>query len=94
MPDLPAEVLLLTKLTHLRFYDGLDTMSRDLSPLEDLTVLDLSYGYFSSIPVMLSTCRRLEVLLMEQCIYLQITSDGTNALECLPLLERVSFDYE
>ena len=65
LPDIPAEVLLLTKLTCLRFFNGLDTMSRDLSPLEKLVELDLSAGHFSRIPEMLPTCRGLKVLLLE-----------------------------
>ena len=88
---MPAEVLLLTKLTRLCCSLGLETMSRILSPLENLVELDLSYGYFCSIPDMLSSCRSLEVLLMEQCEDLQITRDGANALGCLPQLRRVSF---
>ena len=41
LPDMPAEVLLLTKLTCLCCSDGLETMSRNLSPLKNLVELNL-----------------------------------------------------
>ena len=66
LADLPAEVALLTKLTSLSIDNGLGSMSRDLSLLENLVELRLSCEYLSSLLAMLSTCRSLEQLILTE----------------------------
>ena len=93
MADIPAEVLLLTKLTRLCFLDGLENMSRDLSPLKNLVELGLSSSMFGSIPAMLSTCRSLTALrLYGGCYNLLIDSEGTDTLKRLPRLQQLYLD--
>ena len=93
LADLPAEVVLLTKLTSLRIKHGLDSMSRDLSLLENLVELHLSCKYFSSLPPMLSTCRSLEQLVLTESS-MEISIEGVNALKCLPRLHQVTMDRD
>ena len=93
LADLPAEVVLLTKLTSLRIERGLDSMGRDLSPLENLVELHLSCKYFSSLPPMLSTCRSLEQLVLTES-RMEISIEGVNALKCLPRLQQVIMERD
>ena len=89
--DLPAEVLLLTKLTRLCILHGLENLNRSLSPLENLLELHLSYEKFWSIPAMLSTCRSLETLVMVEGP-LEVSSESIDVLTCLPRLRQLTFD--
>ena len=86
---LPAEVMLLTTLTSLRIDNGLSSMSRDLSPLENLVELRLSCDRLSwRFPVMLSTCRSLEELVLTECS--MKIGNCFDVLMCLPRLQQVT----
>ena len=91
LADLPAEVMLLTKLTCLHIDNGLGSMSRDMSPLENLVELGLSCEKLRSLPTMLSTCKSLEELVLTEC-RMEIGSEGVDALKCLPRLQHVHID--
>ena len=91
LADLPAEVVLLTKLTSLCIDNGLRSMSRDLSPLENLVQLRLSCECLSSLPPMLSTCRSLEELVLTEC-RMEISSEPVKALKDLPRLQQIILD--
>ena len=65
LADVPGEVSLLTRLTSLHHRDGLERLSTDLSPLQNLVELDISGSSLGGFPAL--PCQSLETLKMNRC---------------------------
>ena len=90
LADVPGEVLRLTCLTSLHHKSGLETLSRDLSPLPNLMELDISGSNFDCIPIM--TSQSLRTLTMDACDpSFLVTRECVSRLKALPHLQKVTF---
>ena len=89
LADVPGEVSLLTRLTSLHHRDGLERLSTDLSPLQNLVELDISgssLGGFLALP-----CQSLETLKMNRChLGTLLNQEGLSKLKALPRLKKVT----
>ena len=92
LADVPGEVSLLTRLTSLHHRSGLESLSMDLSPLQNLKELNVSGSSLGCFSVM--TCRSLETLRMDCCdIGPALPWEGISGLKALPHLNKVTFNH-
>ena len=74
LKKIPPALCQLTKITRLYFvYNGLTTLPKEFSCLENLTNLNLQANHFSEIPDALCKLRKLKILSLQRN---RITNEG------------------